>query len=180
MGILRQARLYNIMVEKFEMLPLFKKTWNSFRFMHNEQLSKQDHLKVETALEAVPEVLMLCEQFVSPLLPPKFCWECKTALIEGFTNAVRHAHKHLPQTTPIELELKLYSNYLEIKIWDQGEPFDLLGQLQEILEEIRQNKIDLIEMENHRGLLWMDQLMDELAYERLPDQRNCLVMRKQR
>ncbi|NER19843.1 MAG: ATP-binding protein [Symploca sp. SIO1B1] len=148
--------------------------------MNNEQLTKQDHLQVETALEAVPDVLKWCEQFISPLLPPKFCWECKTALIEGFTNAVRHAHEHLPQNTTIELELKLCSNYLEIKIWDQGEPFDLRAKLQEILEEIRQKKIDPLDMENHRGLLWMDQLMDELAYERLPDQRNCLVMRKQR
>ena len=130
---------------------------------NDEQPLKQDCLQVETGLEAVPEVLEWCEQFISPLLPPKSCWECKTAFIEGFTNAVRHAHK-----------------YLEMRIWDQGEPFDLLAQLQDIIQEIRQNKIDPLGMENHRGLLWMDKLMDELAYERLPNQRNCLLLRKRR
>ena len=147
---------------------------------NDEQPLKQDCLQVETDLEALPEVLKWCEQFISPLLPPTFCWECTTAFIEGFTNAVRHAHKNLPQTTPIELELKLFPQYLEMRIWDQGEPFDLLAQLQEIIEEIRQKKIDPLDMENHRGLLWMDQLMDELAYERLPNQRNCLLLRKRR
>ncbi len=47
------------------MLPLLKKTWNSFRLMQNEQPLKQDHLQVDTGLsEAVPDVLEWCERFL--------------------------------------------------------------------------------------------------------------------
>ncbi len=41
--------------------------------------------------------------------------------------------------------MKLFPQYLEMRIWDQGVPFDLLAQLQEIIEEISQNKIDPLE-----------------------------------
>ncbi len=46
------------------------------------------------------------------------------ALAEGFTNAVRHAHADLPGTTPIDIELILHSDKIEIFIFDQGQPFD--------------------------------------------------------
>lgn len=46
------------------------------------------------------------------------------ALAEGFTNAVRHAHMGLPGFTPVEIELLIKPEQVEICIFDQGQPFD--------------------------------------------------------
>jgi serine/threonine-protein kinase RsbW len=160
-----------------KIVPLFKKAWNPFRFMDNEKPLQQSRLKVKTDLQALTEVLQWFEQFTSPLLPKQFCWQCQLALVEGFTNAVRHAHRDLPQTTPIELELKVFAHCVEMRIWDQGQPFELEAQLNEALRWLPP---DLLEQEGGRGLIFMHQLTDELSYSRLSDQRNCLLMRKQR
>lgn len=142
--------------------------------MCNSTPLRQSHLQVTTDLNAVAEVLQWFERFISPQLPEGFWGGCKLALVEGFTNVVRHAHRHLPQTTPIELELKVFEQSMEMRIWDRGDPFDLLAKLQSLSEE----EIDPLEKENNRGLILMDQLTDELSYERLSDERNCLFMRK--
>ncbi len=42
--------------------------------------------------------------------------EKRIGLAEGFTNTVRYAHKNLPPTTPIDLELTFSSHSLEIKL----------------------------------------------------------------
>lgn len=143
--------------------------------MDNDKPLQQSRLQVKTDLQALTEVLQWFEQFTSPLLPKQFCWQCQLALVEGFTNAVRHAHRDLPQTTPIELELKVFAHCVEMRIWDQGQPFELEAKLNEALRLPRNLK-----KESGRGLILMHQLTDELSYSRLSDQRNCLLMRKQR
>lgn len=144
--------------------------------MQNDKPLKESRLQVETDLNAVPEVLQWFEQFTSPLLPQQFCGECQLALVEGFTNAVRHAHHHLPPTTPIELELELFPQYLEMRVWDQGQPFDWQAKLDALCQE----DVDPLEKEGGRGLMFMNQLTDELSYVRFTDERNCLLMRKHR
>jgi len=57
--------------------------------------------------------------------------KCILAVSEAFTNAVRHAHKNLPIETPFELEITVFNERLEIKIWDWGEPFDFQAKLKE-------------------------------------------------
>jgi serine/threonine-protein kinase RsbW len=155
---------------------LFKKTWNQLWFIQNEKVLQESHLQVETDLDAVTEVLEWFEQFTSPLLPPVFCNECQLALIEGFTNAIRHAHHGLPKTTPIELELQLFTQYLEMRIWDRGQPFDWQAKLDALYHE----DINPLEKVGGRGLMFIKQLMDEVSYVRLSDERNCLLMRKRR
>ena len=157
-------------------MALFKKPWNLFGFKHNEKPLQQSRLQVKTDLEAITEVWQWFEQFTSPLLPQLFWWECEVALTEGFTNVVRHAHQHLPQTTPIEIELKVFAQYLEMRIWDRGKPFDLQAKLQSLCQE----QSDALEREGGRGLIFMHELMDELDYLRGSDGRNCLLLRKRR
>lgn len=144
--------------------------------MQNDKPLKESRLQVETDLNAVPEVLQWFEQFTSPLLSQQFCGECQLALVEGFTNAVRHAHHHLPPTTPVELELQLFPQYLEMRVWDHGQLFDWQGKLDALCSE----DIDPLEKEGGRGLMFMKQLTDELSYVRFTDERNCLLMRKRR
>ena len=146
----------------------------------DENPLKQTRLQVETDLHAVEKVIQWFESFTQPLLPQTFQSQCQLACVEGFPNAVRHAHHNLPPTTPIELELKVFSDSLEIRILDQGSPFDLQARLQQKLEAVNTEEYDPLTEEGGRGLIFMHQLMDELAYLRLEDDRNCLLMRKRR
>ena len=136
---------------------------------------KQYHLQVKTELEALKEVLQWFEGLVFPLVPQKMGWQCEVALVEAFTNAVRHAHHNLPRSTPIDLQVELLPNFLEMRIWDKGESFDLEAKL---LEGEREANLDSMEKEGGRGLQFIKKLTDELQYLNLPDRRNCLIMRK--
>ena len=141
--------------------------------MTTKQATHQFHLQVETELEELKEVLQWFENFVFPAIPQKMGWQCEVALVEAFTNAVRHAHQNLPKTTPIDLEVELFPNFLEMRIWDQGKPFDLKAKLQTSKKETNS-----LEKEGGRGLQFIKKLTDELQYLNLPNHRNCLVMRK--
>ncbi|MEG4961911.1 MULTISPECIES: ATP-binding protein [unclassified Microcoleus] len=111
----------------------------------NRQLYRSDnqpiktiHLQLNTDLKSVAQVLWWVEQFFLEYLPipEAVLQQCKLATIEGFTNAVRHAHKNLPLETPIDLEITVFNERLELKIWDMGEPFDLQAKLIEELPVI--------------------------------------------
>ena len=134
---------------------------------------KQYHLQVKTELEALKEVLQWFEGLVFPQVPQKMGWQCEVALVEAFTNAVRHAHRNLPQNTPIDLEVELLPNFLEMRIWDRGNSFDLDAKLLKGEQEVGS-----MEKEGGRGLQFIKKLTDELQYLNLPNHRNCLVMRK--
>lgn len=133
----------------------------------------QYHLQVETELEALKEVLQWFEKLVLPLVPQKMGWQCEVALVEAFTNAVRHAHQNLPKTTPIDLEVQLLPNFLEMRIWDCGQPFDIKDKLLK-----GEREASSMEKEGGRGLQFIKKLTDELQYLNLPNHRNCLIMRK--
>jgi serine/threonine-protein kinase RsbW len=142
-------------------------------------LSRQFRLKVNSKLAALIEVLQWFEQISQGLISEKIisekqAWQCQLALSEAFTNTVRHAHQHLPKTTPIDLEINVFSDYLEICIWDWGQPFNL----QEKLNSLPQAYQNPLEKESDRGLLFMQELTDQLQSIRSDDQRNCLIMRK--
>ena len=137
---------------------------------------KQYHLQVKTELEALKEVLQWFEGLVFPLIPQKMGWQCEVALVEAFTNAVRHAHHDLPKSTPIDLEVELFPNFLEMRIWDRGKSFDLEEKLRQGEQEANSPKS--LEKEGGRGLQFIKKLTDELQYLNLPNRRNCLVVRK--
>lgn len=140
----------------------------------DKQLREQFQLRVKTHIEALTIVLQWFERNTEPILSAKCRWQCKLALAEGFTNTVRYAHQHLPTTTSIDLELNVFRNYIEIRIWDWGSPFDLHAKL----NSLRQNPIDPLEKESDRGLFFMQELTDDLQYIRASETRNCLVMKK--
>ena len=107
-------------------------------FESERSSNQQNHkisLQVKTDLKAVDRVLCWIDQLEHLPIPEAVFHQCKLATIEGFTNAVRHAHKHLPVETPIELEITVFNNRIEIKIWDCGKPFDFNAKLQEKLQE---------------------------------------------
>ena len=137
-------------------------------------LTKQKfHLQVDTKLICLQEVLGWFERLVSPCLPKTTGWQCEVALAEAFTNAVRHAHQDLPSSTPIDLEVELFSHFLEMRVWDFGRPFDLNETLL-----ANEKNINSLETEGGRGLQFIKKLTDELQYLTISDYRNCLVIRK--
>ncbi len=137
-------------------------------------LTKQKfHLQVDTQLICLQEVLGWFEKLISPCLPKTTGWQCEVALAEAFTNAVRHAHQDLPTSTPIDLEVEFFPNFLEMRVWDFGRPFDLKETLL-----ANEKNINSLEEEGGRGLQFIKKLTDELQYLNLSDYRNCLVIRK--
>jgi len=137
---------------------------------------QQAHLRVNSDLEVLNPVLKWFEQFWVKYLtkrvwPENQLYRLQLALAEGFTNAVRHAHQELPPETPIDLEIVLWDDRLEIRIWDRGKPFD-----PDTLEEPKPG-----ELREKGGYGWflLRRLGDRVVYERYRDSRNCLLIVKQ-
>jgi serine/threonine-protein kinase RsbW len=132
------------------------------------------HLQVNTDIQAVEQVLDWFEPLKNLPIPQEVFWQCQLALIEGFTNVVRHAHQSLPLETPIELEVTVFNGSLDIRIWDYGQPFDLEAKLRELKEIDQEGVLS----EGGRGIEIMFKLADRVSYTRTSDERNCLVMVK--
>jgi serine/threonine-protein kinase RsbW len=146
----------------------------------NERPIQHYTLQLTTELESLEALLEWFEKIALEHLGEQTYWQCQLALTEGFTNTVRHAHKNLPPTTPIQLDVILWERGLEMKIWDCGQPFNLEAELQTRLQQ-KGDKLECDPLnltEGGRGLVWMYELMDDLSYQRLSDRRNCLVLRK--
>lgn len=110
-------------------------TPQSARSSSNQPLQKIS-LQLKSDIKGVTQVLWWIEQLENlQTIPEAVLQQCKLAAIEGFTNAVRHAHKTLPSETPIELAIAVFADRLEIKIWDWGQLFDLKAKLKEELPE---------------------------------------------
>lgn len=140
----------------------------------SSELVKQFRLQVKTEIENLIKVLQWFEKVTKPFLSDKTSWQCQLALAEAFTNAVRYAHKDLPSQTPIDLEVNVFIDYLEIRLWDFGQSFNLHEKLDSILA----SQEDPLEKEGDRGLFLMNKLTDNLEYLRISNKRNCLIMHK--
>ena len=135
---------------------------------------EQDHLKVQSDIKLLNQVQEWFEKFCLQHLS-HFSWteaqlyRLNLALAEGFTNAVRHAHHALPRETTIDIDLALWSDRLEIRIWDRGQPFD-----PDAIEEPEPGTLQ----EGGYGWFLLRRLADKVVYERAADGRNCLLIVK--
>ncbi|MCY7333787.1 MAG: anti-sigma regulatory factor [Pseudanabaena sp. CAN_BIN31] len=128
-------------------------------------------LRVNTDLNELAKVLDWYEKLNHDAMSKIDWWRCKTALAEVFTNAVRHAHKNMPQEMPIDLEATLTENTLEMKVFDFGAGFDLSGKLSDF------DDVDINAL-GGRGLDLISQIVDVFSYERVAGDRNCMLMIK--
>jgi serine/threonine-protein kinase RsbW len=130
----------------------------------------QDHLSVSSHLEELSAVqqwfraLMSRLSIENPWINEQFD-QLNLALAEGFTNAVRHAHANLPKTTPIDIELLLCPEQIEIRIFDRGRPFDPSS-----LSEPQPGAL----REGGYGWFLLRRLADNVTYDSQADRRNCL------
>ncbi|MGK7901184.1 MAG: ATP-binding protein [Hormoscilla sp.] len=134
---------------------------------------KKTHLQVPSDLEYNAEVLSWFDRLPHGTIDNETWIKCKTALAEGWTNAARHGHKDLPPETPIDIEVVILPQSIEIRIFDRGPGFDFEKKLQERKAQIKP-KDDL----GGRGLLLIAKIADRLSYTRTIDNRNCLSLVK--
>lgn len=135
-------------------------------------VSRSSYLQVQTDLNALTQILSWFEQLYDSRIPKKVWLRCELALAEGFTNAVRHAHKNKPSEVPIEMEVILSDATIEIRIWDCGPPFNL----EEKLKNMPVNEEN--ETGGGRGLQLIQKIADSFSYTRAGDRRNCLSIVK--
>ena len=128
-------------------------------------------LQVHSDLRENDKVLSWFEQLQQALIPKTVWLQCELALAEGFTNATRHAHKDLPRETSIDIEVTMYTDHLEIRIWDYGQPFNLTKWLK------AQPPPGPYEP-GGRGIRLMYAIADDISYTRTSDNRNCLLITK--
>jgi serine/threonine-protein kinase RsbW len=130
------------------------------------------NIKTPTDPTALKSVLAWFDQFQAAPMPRQLWLQCQLALIEGFTNAVRHAHVGLPITTPIQIEVTVSDRTIDIRIWDQGPGFDLNEVLKTKLKAPSEQD------EGGRGLKIMYLVADQLVYHLHGEQGNCLHLHK--
>jgi serine/threonine-protein kinase RsbW len=131
-----------------------------------------ERLKVKSDLIVQAQVQKWFEQFCLDNICHKYSsnhqfYRLNLALAEGFSNAVRHAHQSLPTDTIIEIELAIFDGRIEIRIWDQGEPFN-----PDAIEEPEPGTL----CEGGYGWFLLRRLADKVVYNRCQDGRNCLLI----
>lgn len=136
------------------------------------QIRKQISFQVQSDLRCLEQVLAQLEQINEPWLSKEDWLESQLALVEGFTNAVRHAHKDYPSNVEIAIDITLTKKQIKIQIWDHGPPFDL----ESFLASGPRTKYNL--SSGGRGIKILQKIADHLSYVRTDDNRNCLLIVK--
>jgi serine/threonine-protein kinase RsbW len=91
-------------------------------------------LQLNNDIATVTQVLGWVKQLDHLPIPESVLQFCKLAAMEGFMHAVHH-HKSMPSNIPIELEIGVFNDRLEMKMWDWGKPFDCKKKSNEKLQE---------------------------------------------
>ena len=87
---------------------------------------------------------------------------------EAVNNVMRHAHREHPEAT-IQIQCFLHDDSIEVRLLDEGAPFDLAAVPHLDPSELRIGG---------RGVFLMRALMDELSCQRRGEQGNTLRMVK--
>lgn len=129
-------------------------------------------IEVPSDLQALEQVLLQFNQIYQDFIPLRDWLQCRLALAEGFTNAVRHAHKNLPSHISIRIEVRLKATAMEIKIWDYGAAFDLKS----FIDETSTKQANWLA--SGRGIPILNKISHHLEYYRTEQNQNCLVIVK--
>ncbi|NJM76691.1 MAG: anti-sigma regulatory factor [Acaryochloridaceae cyanobacterium RU_4_10] len=121
------------------------------------------------------------EQFNCPPLTPLLWQQGQIALLEGFTNAVLHAHHNLSPITPIEFVVEISPKIFKISIWDRGNEYDIGITFQHLSQHLSNPDFNPLERESQWGSIMLLKLINEydwqIRYIREAD-RNCLYIEK--
>lgn len=121
-------------------------------------------------LECLAELLDWMEDMRPAAVSEEVWVQAKTAVVEGFTNAVRHAHAHLVPPPPVGVRILISSNALELQVEDAGAPFQ------------PRPRTPQPDQERHWGLIMLQQLEERygwsINYEPRQAQGNVLRIRR--
>jgi serine/threonine-protein kinase RsbW len=150
--------------------------------MKIDVLIHNSSLQVASDLDAMATIVEWFEQFNHTPVTYQLWLEAQTAVIEGFTNVVRHAHSHLSPETPVDLTVKISQEFFEICIWDQGDIFDFELALENFHQEVSDRTFNPLDHEAHWGCIFLLKLRKEyewiISYTRETGDRNCLLLKK--
>lgn len=73
-------------------------------------------------LDSVALLLEWLEQHRPPGVDAQLWVQAQTALVEGFSNAVRHAHAQLDPAPAVVVTLEVTPQHLQVQLRDQGPP----------------------------------------------------------
>lgn len=106
-------------------------------------------------------------QFIDSVDWSKQSNRLRLALVEAYSNVVRHAHKDQPYL-PVLIRLELKDRDISLEIWDHGKGFDLSSYLPP-------SPVD--RQEGGYGWLIMHRLMDKVEYQLQVNGSNCLKLK---
>jgi serine/threonine-protein kinase RsbW len=141
-----------------------------------------------SCLESTPLLLDWFEQHHPAWVDPLLWIQAQTALVEGFTNAVRHAHAALTAPPAVVVALEVTAEHLQLRLRDQGPPFDItpawssqgspMGELPAAVGEPALPELPL--REAHWGLVMLARLRRDfgwsISYDPLPEGGNILIL----
>lgn len=150
--------------------------------MKTDVLIHNCNLQVTSKLDEMATVVEWLEQFNHTPVSYQLWLEAQTAVIEGFTNAVRHAHRHLNPDTPVDLNVQMSPEFFQISIWDQGDIFDFELALDAFYQEVSDRAFNPLDHEAHWGCIFLLKLRQEygwiINYTRENGDKNRLLMKK--
>lgn len=112
-------------------------------------------LAVNSDLDEIETVLRWFQQLADPAVPPELWMQAQLGLVEGFTNAVRHAHADLDPPPPVQLSVQVSSQRFCVQILDQGAPFDFEAALATVEKAVETSDHDPLAREAHWGLVML-------------------------
>lgn len=90
----------------------------------------------------------------------------RLALVEAYSNVVRHAHRDQPQV-PVIMRLEWSDGTVRLEVWDRGDGYDLETYLAPSPEDFQ---------DGGYGWLILNRLMDKVEYRLQMGGQNCLIL----
>ena len=133
----------------------------------------QVHLAMGSSYENIELVQIVVAESLARLeLPERESGGIALAVREAVANAIKHGNQADPaKRVEVEVEVKSDHSEVEIRVTDQGSGFDPSLVRDPLAPE------NLLRP-NGRGLLFMQQYMDEIDYEFLSGGGTCVTLRK--
>jgi anti-sigma regulatory factor (Ser/Thr protein kinase) len=129
-------------------------------------------LRLESTAQQLDVALGWLNSLYRDEIPYQTWLEFQTAFGEAFDNAVRHAHRSLPMSTPVDLEVVIAEGTIVLKVWDLGPGFDF----EAVLANLPEHQEALAE--SGRGFCILRRVADHLSYCCEPNRGNCLMIMK--
>ena len=137
--------------------------------MNQPRPTSERELRLASRLEAMAELLGWFDQTWpsgDPGDPQELLrLQAQTALVEAFSNAVRHAHAPLDPVPDVVVRWRADGSGFCLEVVDQGEPFRSEDQFPALREELACGEAHPSQRDHHWGLLMFVRLCDQHGWQ---------------